>query len=88
MVFATREARTETFSDPQRELEHYLLDSARSHLDEPVLEYIGKEMSVRLLPGPFAFLALMQSRRTGYLRRSHQQEAQRLCSRIGQFDCI
>ena len=38
------ENRSETFSDPERSLERWLLDSARGHVDEPVLEYIRSEM--------------------------------------------
>lgn len=36
--------RSETFSDPERSLERWLLDLARGHVDEEVLEYIRSEM--------------------------------------------
>jgi hypothetical protein len=43
-VLSRRGNRAETFSDPERILEHWLLRSARSHVDEPVLQYIQSEI--------------------------------------------
>jgi hypothetical protein len=43
-VVARRGARVETFGDPERVLEGMLLDTAREHVDEPVLQYIRSEI--------------------------------------------
>jgi len=43
-VLSRRGDRAETFSDPERILERWLLRSARGHVDEPVLQYIQSEI--------------------------------------------
>jgi hypothetical protein len=43
-VLARRGGRTETFSDPERVLERWLLGSARGHVAESVLQYIQSEI--------------------------------------------
>lgn len=44
IVLARRGGHTETFSDPERVLERWLLDSARGHVAESVLQYIQSEI--------------------------------------------
>jgi hypothetical protein len=43
-VIARRGDRSERFSDPERGLERWLLDSARGHVDEPVLQHISRDI--------------------------------------------
>ena len=43
-VTALRSGKTELLSDPDGALERWLLDSARDHVDEPVLNYIRTEI--------------------------------------------
>jgi hypothetical protein len=45
IVLARRGDRTETFSDPDRVLERWLLGSARGHVDDSVLQYIQSEIT-------------------------------------------
>jgi hypothetical protein len=42
-VLSRHGARAETFSDPERILERWLMRSARGHVAEPVLQYIQSE---------------------------------------------
>jgi hypothetical protein len=45
VVLARRANDEEMFSDPQLDLERWLLASARGHVDEPVLKYLQSEIT-------------------------------------------
>jgi len=44
IVFARRGDAEETLADPQRNLERWLVASARGHIDEPVLKHVQNEI--------------------------------------------
>jgi len=45
-VTVAREDKVVAYSDPDRSLELWLLDTARPHVDEAVVQYVGREIGL------------------------------------------